>query len=280
MKGATVRKPGQSLGVWLSRIVIWVVLVLSLGPLLYVIGASFNSSQSFFSASLIPAHFSFNNYKTVFQSSFFLWIRNSTEVALTVSIAQLLMTATAAYAFSRLKFFGRKYGLMTLLLLQMFPNSMAIAAIYAMLAQWGLLDNLWVYILLLIGGSAFNIWLMKGYFDTIPRELDEAAIMDGAGHLQIFWRIVLPLSRPMLAVIFFLTMIGLYSEYILAGTVLQSAQNYTLGLGMYTLINGEFAQNWGEFAAASLIAAIPLTLAFAFLNPIMAKGLTAGATKG
>lgn len=276
----TKTKPGERLRLWIIRIILWVVILFALVPLLYVITASLNPAQSSYSASIIPLHPTFANYKLVVGSGFFLWIKNSTEVAFAVSAAQLLMTSTAAYAFSRLKFFGRKYGLMTMLLLQMFPNSMAIAAIYAVLARWGVLDRIWIYILLLIGGSAFNIWLMKGYFDTIPRELDESALVDGAGQFQIFWRIVLPLSRPMLTVIFFLTMIGLYSEYILAGTVLQSPSNYTLGLGMYSLINGEFAQNWGLFAACSLLAALPLAIAFAIINPLMAKGLTAGATKG
>ncbi|GGJ03717.1 cyclodextrin transporter permease [Alicyclobacillus cellulosilyticus] len=273
-------KPGERLRVWSIRLVLWVVIVMALLPLVYVVTASFSPTQTFFSPSVIPQHPTLDNYRAVFQSGFMRWVWNSTEVAVVVSAAQLVMTSTAAYAFSRLRFIGRKYGLMTLLLLQMFPNSMAIAAIYAVLARLGILDRLWVYALLLIGGSAFNIWLMKGYFDTIPRELDESAYVDGAGHFQIFWRIVLPLARPMLAVVFFLTIIGMYSEYILAGTVLQSPDNYTLGLGMFTLISGQFAQNWGIFAAGSLMAAVPLSVAFAILNPMMARGLTAGATKG
>lgn len=202
-------------------------------------------------------------------------------VAVVVATAQMLMTALGAYAFSRLRFFGRKYGLMALILLQMFPGVLSISAIYAELANLGLLDNLWVYILVMIGGSAFNIWLVKGYYDTIPRELDEAAIMDGASHWKIFWKIILPLARPMLAVIFFLTLIGIYSEYVLGSTILQSPQNYTLGMGMYSMVSGQYATHlWGEFAAAALISAIPLTLAFALLNPLIAKGMTAGSVKG
>lgn len=265
---------------WTIRIVLWLVLIVTLVPLLYVVTASFSSTDALSSASLIPLHPTLSNYANVFTSGFLRWAWNSTEVALVVSFAQLIITSTAAYAFSRMRFLGKKYGLMVLLLLQMFPNSMAVAAIYAVLAQWHMLDKLWVYMLLLIGGSAFNIWLMKGYYDTIPIELDEAARVDGAGQLRIFISVILPLARPMLAVVFFLSMINFYSEYILAGTVLQSPNNYTLGLGMYNLINTQFAQNWGLFSAASLLSAIPLALAFGFLNPLMAKGLTAGATKG
>lgn len=273
-------RPQDRARAWVIRVVLWVVLVVTLVPLLYVVTASFSATQSLSSASLIPHHPTLSNYRNVFQSGFLRWAWNSTEIALVVSAAQLLITSTAAYAFSRMHFIGRKYGLMTLLVLQMFPNSMAVAAIYAVLAKWGMLDRLWVYMLLLIGGSAFNIWLMKGYLDTIPIELDEAARVDGAGHFRIFLSVIIPLARPMLAVVFFLSMIGFYSEYILAGTVLQSPSNYTLGLGMYNLINTQFAQNWGLFSAASLLSAIPLALAFGFLNPLMAKGLTAGASKG
>lgn len=273
-------KPGEFAVAWVSRVVLWIIIILAIVPLLYVVTASFNPTNSFFSASLIPPHPTLANYVALFQSPFWLWMKNTIIVALIVSAAQLVMTALGAYAFSRLQFFGRRYGLMTLIILQMFPATAAVPAIYAVLAQLGLLDNLWVYILIMVGGSAFNVWLVKGYFDTIPRELDEAAIMDGAGHIRIFWQIIIPLARPMLAVIFFLSLIGVFSEYILASTILQSPQNYTFGMGLYSLITGEFAKNWGEFAAAALISAVPLTVAFAFLNPLISKGLTAGSVKG
>ena len=282
MGGKRSFKPGEFVVTTLSRVFIWIVILVSLVPMLYVVSASFNPGQANFSASLIPPHASFSNYVALFEKTQFgLWIRNSTTVAAAVATAQMFMTALGAYAFSRMKFYGRKYGLMTLILLQMFPGVLSVSAIYAVLAQWSLLDNLWVYILVMIGGSAFNIWLVKGYYDTIPRELDEAAIMDGANHAQILWRIILPLARPMLAVIFFLTLIGVYSEYVLASTVLQSTQNFTLSMGLYSMVNTQFATHlWGEFAAGALISAIPLTVAFALLNPLIARGLTAGSVKG
>lgn len=275
-------KPGEFVVAWLSRLFIWVVIVLSLVPMLYVASASFNPGQANYSASIIPPHPSFANYTALFTTTgFWTWIRNSTVVGATVALAQLVMTALAAYAFSRMRFFGRKYGLMTLILIQQFPGFLALSAIYAVLAQMSLLDNLWVYIVVQLGVGAFNIWLMKGYFDTVPRELDEAAIMDGAGHFQVFRHIVLPLARPMMAVIFFLSIIGTYSEYILASTILESPQNFTFGMGMFSLVSGQYSTHlWGEFAAAALISAVPLTLAFALLNPLIAKGMTAGSVKG
>ncbi len=281
---ASVKKrlrPGESAVLWMSRVILWIVIVLTILPMLYVVTASFNPTQAYFSSSLIPTHPSLANYQTLFQQGQFLvWLRNSTIVGLSLGVGQLLITATAAYAFSRMRFFGRKNGIMFLLILQMFPNFLTISVIYYALAQWGLLDNLWVYILVQLGGSAYNIWLLKKYFDTVPKELDEAAVMDGAGHWQIFWKVVLPLARPMLVVIFFFTLIGSFSEYILAGTIIQSASNYTLGLGLYSLISNQFAKNWGEFAAAAILSALPLTIAFGLLNRWIASGLVAGSVKG
>ena len=271
----------ELLTLWLSRAVIWVAIILVIVPMLYVVTASFNPSQAYFSSSLIPSHPSLANYRALFaQGQFLIWLKNSSIVALSLWLGQLVITSTAAYAFSRMRFYGRKNGIMILLILQMFPNFLTISVIYYGLAQVGLLDNLWVYILVQLGGSAFNIWLLKNYFDTVPRELDEAAIMDGAGHRQIFWKIVLPLARPMLMVIFFFTLIGSFSEYILAGTIIQSGSNYTLGLGLYSLISGEFAKNWGEFAAAALLSAAPLTIGFGIINKWIASGLVAGSVKG
>lgn len=271
----------ELLTLWLSRAVIWVAIILVIVPMLYVVTASFNPSQAYFSSSLIPSHPSLANYRALFaQGQFLIWLKNSSIVALSLGLGQLVITSTAAYAFSRMRFYGRKNGIMILLILQMFPNFLTISVIYYGLAQAGLLDNLWIYILVQLGGSAFNIWLLKNYFDTVPRELDEAAIMDGAGHRQIFWKIVLPLARPMLMVIFFFTLIGSFSEYILAGTIIQSSSNYTLGLGLYSLISGEFAKNWGEFAAAALLSAAPLTIGFGIINKWIASGLVAGSVKG
>ncbi|MCY0869661.1 MAG: sugar ABC transporter permease [Firmicutes bacterium] len=282
MRRSPTFKPGEAIVAWLSRFIVILVILVSLIPMLYVVSASINPGQADFSASLIPPHASLINYVDLFEKQQFLvWIRNSTVVSLTVGVVQIITTGLGAYAFSRMKFFGRRYGLMTLILLQMFPTVLAVPAIYTVLAQMGLLDNIWIYSLVLIGGTAFNIWLVKGYYDTIPKELDESAIMDGATHLQILWRIIMPLARPMLAVIFFLTVISVFSEFVIASTVLQSPQNYTLGIGLYNMVNGQFATHlWGEFAAGALIAAIPLTVAFALLQPLIARGLTAGAVKG
>lgn len=143
-----------------------------------------------------------------------------------------------------------------------------------------MIDYLGSYILVLLGASAFNVWLLKGFMDSIPKELDEAALIDGANTWHRFIRIQLPLSAPMLVVIFLLTLVGSFGEYIFSGVILQSPQNYTLGVGMYDMISGQFAKNWGEFAAAALLSAVPLAIIFAFAQKYLASGLVAGSVKG
>ncbi|SDW72734.1 carbohydrate ABC transporter membrane protein 2, CUT1 family [Alicyclobacillus hesperidum] len=274
-------QPGQLLRLWISRVIIWAVIIVVLIPMWFVFTASFDPSNSYISVSFFPAHATFANYRALFQGGQFLvWVRNSLFVGLTVAIAQSFITALSAFAFSKLRFYGRKYGLMVLLLLQMFPNILSIAAFYSALAKLNMIDYLGSYILVMLGASAFNVWLLKGFMDSIPKELDEAALIDGANTWQRFIRVQLPLCLPMLVVIFFLTIVGAFGEYLFAGTILQSPSNYTLGVGMYNLISGQFAKNWGEFAAAALLSAVPLAAVFALAQKYLTTGLVAGSVKG
>lgn len=267
----------ELVGLWGSRVFIWCVILVVLAPIWFVIEAAFNPSNAYFSLGLFPSHPSFANFTYLFQqTNFGVWVRNSAVVGLTVGIGQVAVTSLASFAFSRLRFWGRKYGLMVLIILQMFPNFLALAAIYTALAKLNLINQLWVYILILMGGSAFNIWLLKRFFDSIPRELDEAAFVDGATVWQRFTRIILPLSTPMLVVIFIFTLIGTFSEYVLAGTILETPNNYTLALGMYGFISGQFGQNWGYFAAGALLAALPLAVTFGLVQRFIASGLMGG----
>ena len=179
---------------WFSRIFIWFVIVLVLFPAVWILMSSFSVGDSFFLSSLFPKKISFEHYKELFsETDFVIWVINSLKLCFIVAIIQLTLTTLSAYAFSRMRFTGRKYGLMTLLVLQVFPNSMAVAGYYVLLYKFELVDNSLALILVLAGGSAFNIWLLKSYIDNIPRELDEAAAIDGAGDFLIFYRIILPL---------------------------------------------------------------------------------------
>nr|WP_188496905.1 ABC transporter permease subunit [Pullulanibacillus pueri] len=266
---------------WVSRVFIWCVIIVTLIPLWFVVIAALNPTNSYFSTSFWPTNVSFANFHKLFtETTFLTGLRVSAMVSVCVAIGQVLLTATGAFAFSKLRFWGRKYGLMTLLIIQMFPNFLAIAAIYAALSKLGLVDQIWAYIIVLLGGSAYQMWLMKGYFDSIPKELDEAALIDGASSWQRFWKIILPLSVPMLTVIIFFQLISSFDEYILAGTILQSPEKANLGVVMYGLISDNQGQEWGVFAAAALLTATPLAIVFGLLQKWISTGLTAGATKG
>lgn len=274
-------RPNERLSLWISRIIIWVFILIILFPVAWVVGASLGKGDAFFTGTIFPKQVSFQNYIDLFKKTqILIWIKNSLILCFGVAIIQSILTSTSSYAFSRMKFVGRKNGLMTLLILQMFPTFMALPAIYGILAKLNLLDNLYVFILVLAGGSAFNIWLLKGYIDGLPKELDEAALVDGASYWQIFIRIILPLSLPMIVVIFLFSFIGTYSEFILSSVVLKSPESYTVALGLQRFITNQFSAHWTLFAAASVIASLPLVILFMALQRYLQQGLAAGAVKG
>ncbi|MEZ0536726.1 sugar ABC transporter permease [Caldicellulosiruptoraceae bacterium PP1] len=274
---------------WISRIIIWVAIILSLLPTWFIIVASLSKGDAFFQSSIIPKNPTLENYIKLFtmKSSdgqslpdFIMWIKNSMILCIGVAFLQIFMTAPASYAFSRINFVGRKNGLKTLLILQMFPAFMAMPAIYGLLARLELLDNIFALILVLAGGSAFNIWLLKGNMDQLPYEIDEAAIIDGANHFTIFWRIILPLSAPMLAVMFIWSFNGVFNEFILSSLVLQSPENATVPIGLQRFINNQFSANWTIFSAAAILASLPIVIVYILLQKQIQSGLAAGAVKG
>ena len=266
----------ENISLWLSRIVIWIVLIMVLFPALWIVMASFSKGDSFFMTSLVPKQLSVENYVT----DFALWVFNSLKLCLIVAVIQLVLTSLSAYAFSRLRFPGRTKGLMALLVLQVFPNSMALAGYYVLIYKFGLADNFLAIILVLAAGSAFNIWLLKSYMDGIPKELDEAAFVDGAGHFTTFFRIVLPLATPELVVIFLFSFIGTYSEYVITSIFLQTPGKMTLALGLQSFISDQFAAHWTLFAAAAVISSLPIMIIFMCLQRFIQNGLVAGGVKG
>ena len=265
---------------WLSRIILWIAILLVLFPASWILMASFSKGQSFFSTSLFPKSMGLQNYAALFtETKFGVWIVNSLKLCLSVSILQLILTSLSAYAFSRMRFPGRRNGLLVLLVLQVFPSSMAVAGYYILIYAFGLSDNLLVLILVLAGGSAFNIWLLKAYIDTFPRELDEAAYVDGAGHFVVFRRVILPLAAPQLAVIFVFSFIGAYSEYILSSVFLNRPENHTLAVGLQTFLTNQFATNWTLFAAAAVLSSLPIMIMFLFMQRFIQNGLAATGIK-
>lgn len=266
---------------WVSRAVIWLTMILVMFPVVWIVMSSFSAGDSFFLSSLFPEKFSTEHYVTLFlETDFVTWVFNSLKFCLIVAVLQLVLTSLAAYAFSRMRFTGRKYGLMSLLVLQVFPNSMAVAGYYILIYQFGLVDSSLALIFVLAGGSAYNIWLLKSYIDGLPAELDEAAMVDGANHFQVFYKIILPLAAPQLAVIFLFSFIATYSEYVITSIFLQTPGKMTLALGLQSFISDQFAAHWTLFSAAAVVSSLPIMIVFMCLQRFIQNGLVAGGVKG
>lgn len=273
--------PAERRSLWVSRVFIWITMIVVIFPALWIVMSSFSAGDSFFLASLFPKKLSAEHYVDLFrETNFVQWVWNSLKLCLIVAVIQLILTSLAAYAFARMRFTGRKYGLMSLLVLQVFPNSMAVAGYYILIYKFGLVDSSLALIFVLAGGSAFNIWLLKSYIDGIPVELDEAALVDGANQFQVFYKVVLPLAMPQLAVLFLFSFIATYSEYVITSIFLQTPGKMTLALGLQSFISDQFAAHWTMFSAAAVISSLPIMVVFMCLQRFIQNGLVAGGVKG
>ncbi|BBH63476.1 sugar ABC transporter permease [Actinoplanes sp. OR16] len=263
-------------------------LVFALGPLLFVFSAAINPQGTLASSTLVPSGASGENFTKLFQdTNFGYWFVNSIVIAGLAAAASVFLSALAAYAFSRRRFAGRRVGLMSLLLIQMFPQFLAVVAIFLMFSTitdlWPAFgfNTWWGMILLYLGGAlGVNTWLMKGFYDTIPKELDESAVVDGASHAEIFFKILLPLVAPILAVTGLLAFIGTMNEFLIANVFLTDSESKTLAVGLYGLVAGERDTNFGVFCAGTLLTAIPTVGVFMYLQRYIVEGLSAGAVKG
>ena len=274
-------RPAERRMAWISRIFIWFMLLVVLFPVFAVVSASMAKGEVFTQTTLIPSAWTLENYaKVLTETNFLIWVKNSLIICVVVSVIQLLLTVPMAFAFSRLKFWGRKNGLMMLLLLQMFPAAMSLPAILALAYRLDGMDHIITLIIIQAGAGAFNVWLLKGAIDGIPKELTEAAYVDGASTFQTFTMIILPLLRNMLLVIFLFTFIGAYSEFIFASALLKRPESLTLAVGMQQFITNNFSANWTQYSAAAIMASIPIVAFATIAQKYMAKGLTAGSVKG
>jgi arabinogalactan oligomer / maltooligosaccharide transport system permease protein len=307
---ATVKAERMPFGRWM-RLVGWrhlvaiVFVIWALFPAFYVVSLAFSGGNTLTAACppektglsaiscIIPTTFDTSNFvgETGILSSpdkpFWTWFLNTLLIAIVNSSAALLMGASAAFAFSRLRFKGRRPGLLALMLIQMFPGVLAITAIYALMTQirdvfpaFGL-GSIWGLTLVYLGGAlGVNTFLMKGFFDTIPVDIDESARIDGAGHVRIFFGLIMRLAAPILVVVFFVSFQSIFNELPIASVVLPDQQNTTLAVGLNGLVSNPLIQNWGQFAAGGVIAAIPLFILFLLTQRSLVTGLTAGAVKG
>ncbi len=261
----------------------------ALMPVYFVVLASVSPVATLSGAQLVPRAVTLDNYRELFDTTpFFTWLWNSIKIAGGAAFANMFLSAMAAYAFARLRFAGRRPGLLTILLVQMFPQLLANGAIFLFLVNisnyfpfMGFGTQLGLFLVYLGGALGTNTWLMKGFFDTVPKELDESALVDGATHGQIFTRIILPLSLPILVVAGLLSFIFLFNEFILASILLgQADANQTLATGLFRFIDQNYGQQWGPFAGGALIGSLPTLLMFLFLQRYIVSGLTAGGVKG
>lgn len=277
-------------GVWWRHALGILALVWSLFPILFIVSAAFNPSGTLNTASLMPSGFSMVNFDTLFSDAarpYLSWYGNSMIIAVVGSFGSVFIGACAAYAFSRMRFRGRRPGLLALLLLQMFPALLTFVALYITFAQVGDifpvigLNSVWALILIYLGGAmGANVWLLKGYFDTVPRELDEAAKVDGASHARIFFTMTLRLVSPILVTVFMLSFVGLFSEFLLASIFLRDVDSQTLGVGLYSMTRGnERNRLFGQFAAGALLASLPVVLLYLSFQRQLVGGLTQGSVK-
>jgi len=280
----TRRRPRrfEVIRLWLSRVIIWFLLAMVYFPILSVISASLQKGGAFTSNSLLPNPklFTLQNYVDLLTGGkFLLWIRNTFALGIAVGVIQVFVTVTAAYAFSRMNFWGRKNGIRTLMLLQMMPSFLSASAIQYALFKLRLANPLGM-LLVMTGTAASNIWLTKNYIDGIPRDLDESAKVDGCTDWDVFTKILLPLSKPILAVMFLFSFIGVFQEFAMASVILRNPKNWVLTQGLRSFQANAYSTNWGEFSAAVVLASVPLAAVWMFAQKYVQAGLTRGAIKG
>lgn len=265
-------------------------LLLSLLPSLLVLMASFRSGNSLFgSLSSLWSELTLRNYSRLLTDTPFLhWMWNSLIVSALAASVAVTVTTLAGYAFARFRFPGRKYGLLVMILLQMFPAGMAMVAVFRLLQVMGQATGGWIGLNSLLGlslvyiggGIPFNTWMIKGYIDSLPKELEESAYLDGATPHQTFFQVILPLLGPILAVVTVFNFITPYSDFIFPSVLMQSGDRYTLAVGMQGFVSGNFSANWSLFAAASILGSLPILVLFFSVQRFLVQGLTQGAVKG
>lgn len=274
------------------------MVIVTVYPILWVLAIAFSGEQNLAAITALPAdpsaldrlwsiapwpkQWSLENFRSLFgDQPFARWMLNSVIVSVATTVLGVFLACTAAYAFSRFRFPGRRAGLMSFLVSQMFPGTLMLIPLFIIVVQWLGLGSSYTGVVLVYCTIAipFCVWMLKGYFDTIPKELEESALIDGASQAMIFFRIVLPLAKPAVAVTALFSFMTAWNEFIIAATFMNREDMYTGPVGLRFFVGG-FSQQWGYFAAGSIIAAIPVMLLFLFLQKYLVSGLTAGAVKG
>lgn len=267
----------------LTWLVIGFVSLLIIYPLVWTVGASLNPGNSLMSSSIIPKNISLEHYAALFkgQVDYVTWYWNSMKISFFTMVLTLIFVSFTAYSFSRFRFVGRKNGLVLFLLLQMIPQFSALIAIFVLSQMLGLVNSHLALVLIYVGGMIpMNTYLMKGYIDAIPRDMDESARMDGAGHFRIFCEIIMPLSKPIIAVIALFSFTGPLGDFILSTTILRTPDQFTLPIGLYNLVSMKMGASYTTYAAGAVLISVPVALLFLWLQKFFVSGLTAGGSKG
>ena len=278
------RKLREGIGLAALNVFFVALCFVTLIPILYALSVSLNGQNALLSSdfSFIPEDFTLENYLAVFTGEDILtWFGNSVILAVSTVAVSLAAAVPAAYCFSRRSFPGRRLVLRWLVLLNSFPAILSMFAVYRLLRPMGLVNHRLGLIIVYTGTMAvFSLWNMKGYFDTIPVEIEEASKIDGANDAQMIWRIVLPLAKPAIVVTCVMVLITVWNEYLFATTFLLDSDYYSLAAGLYQLQSNDYTRSWPLFTAASILASIPLLLIFFKIQKYMVSGLTAGGVKG
>jgi len=269
--------------------IVWIAILFALMPFIYVIGTSFNPSNSIGTTKIIPIKPTLIHYKELIldpYEPFPTWLLNTMKVSLTTALISVFFCSLGAYAFSRFRFRGRKVCLLTIVIIQIFPQTLSMVAIFKIMNEigvyipWlGLNTHLGLIMVYLGPAMGINTWLMKGYFDSIPKSLEESALIDGASYFQAFIKIVIPLARPILSVVFIIQFIFGYSEFMLASILLKGKNMYTLSVGMKLFISQHYDDRWGLFAAGSVLSSLIIIMFFYLIQREMVSGLTRGAVR-
>ena len=293
-RGVRAKRP-FNFGRWFRatgwRHIVGVVMVaFALLPIVFVISSSLNPRGTLTGSNALFSAIGLDSYIRILtdpQVPYPAWFANTMIVASITAIGTVFLGALAAYSFSRMRFTGRRVGLITIVVVQMFPQLLAVVAIFLLMSaigDWfpaiGLNSHVGLIMVYLGGALGVNTYLMYGFFNTVPQSLDEAAKIDGASHVQIFFGIILRLVTPILAVVGLLAFIGISSEFVIASVVLTDPDSQTLAVGLYSFVAQQRSENWGVFAAGAVLAAVPVMALFLFLQRYIVSGLTQGSVKG
>ncbi|MDR0525339.1 MAG: sugar ABC transporter permease [Spirochaetaceae bacterium] len=276
-----IYKGKKTLTIGLIYLEFIVVAIIVIYPLLWVVGSALNPVNSISRAQVIPENPTLDNFVKLFQKTKFpAWYKNTLYVSILTTIFTVLIHTATAFVFARFKFKGRKMGLLAVMILQMFPSFLGLTALYMVALNFGMLNNLYMLVIIYVsGGIPGNIWLVRGYMLNIPKSLDEAAFIDGASKIQLFYKVILPLSLPIVLFIAVGAFMGPWMDYMLPRYLINQNEKRTLAIGLFDMISGN-TNEFTTFCAGCVLVAIPITILYMVFQKFLLEGLVAGANKG